>query len=56
MHSMVQIKCAVLIYFLLVMKWCYFRIVYTLCFVYVERIIQPDGEYPTDGNTGISLV
>ena len=41
---MVQINCAELIYFLLVMKWWHFLIV---C-IYIQCIIQPDGEHPTD--------
>ena len=55
MHSMVQINGAELIYFLLVMKWCYFKTVYTLNFVYNQCIIQLYGEYPTDENRNSSL-
>ena len=55
MHTMVQINCAELIYFLLVMKWCYFKIVYSFYIVYIQCIIQPDGEYPTDKNWSTGL-
>ena len=48
MHTMVQINCALLIYYLLVMKWCYFKIVCTVYFVYIQCIIQPDGEFPDE--------
>ena len=54
---MVQINCAELIYFLLVMKWCYFKIVSIFYFVSIQCIIQPDDEHIlyTDKNwsTGI---
>ena len=52
---MVQINCAELIYFQLVMKCCYFRIVYTFYLVYIQCIIQPDAEYSTDENMSTSL-
>ena len=36
------------------MKWCCFKIVCTVYFVYIQCIIQPDGEYHTDDNRSAS--